>query len=219
MPFLIDDDGEKWRPSQHWRTTPTASSPAARQRMQATRSRDTRPEILLRRQLHGRGLRFRVNRLVIPSLRRRADLVFGPAKVAVFVDGCYWHGCPQHMVWPKENASWWREKIATTKRRDADTDQRLVAAGWICIRVWEHEDTLAAADRIEMIVRARRAASHYGRLRHSCATLEIGFAAVLSGSTAVETPETERQVPPLLLSGRVRMPALASDCSISRAIG
>jgi DNA mismatch endonuclease (patch repair protein) len=124
--------------------------------MRATRSKDTRPEIRLRQELHALGLRYRVNKLVIPSLRRRADVVFGPAKVAVYMDGCFWHGCEQHVVWPRRNADWWRQKIKATQERDADTDRRLIADGWLPIRIWEHDDVSVAAARIAEIVRARR---------------------------------------------------------------
>lgn len=124
--------------------------------MARTGRRDTKPELELRRILHGRGLRFRVDRAVLPDRRRRADIVFGPAKMAVFVDGCFWHGCPEHASWPANNAAFWRQKIETNRRRDRDTDDRLRAAGWRVERVWEHEDPGAAADRIEAAVRARR---------------------------------------------------------------
>jgi DNA mismatch endonuclease (patch repair protein) len=76
-------------------------------------------------------------------------------KVAVFCDGCYWHGCPEHGTWPKANAEWWREKIEANKRRDQDTDAELAAAGWAVIRVWEHQDPKDAARRVAGVV-ARR---------------------------------------------------------------
>lgn len=88
--------------------------------------------------------------------RRRADIVFGPSRVAVFVDGCFWHGCPEHGSWPRSNAEWWREKIQANKRRDSDTDRLLEDAGWYVIRIWEHEDPTQAADRVERVVRTRR---------------------------------------------------------------
>lgn len=124
--------------------------------MARTGRRDTRPEILLRCLLHARGLRFRVDRAVLKDRRRRADIVFGPARVVVFVDGCFWHGCPEHATWPAANAAYWREKIETNRARDRDTDLRLAAEGWQVIRVWEHEDPAEAADVIEAAVRARR---------------------------------------------------------------
>lgn len=77
--------------------------------------------------------------------------------VAVFVDGCFWRGCHQHATWLKANAAFWRDKIETNQARDRDTDARLAAAGWIVVRVWEHEDPAQAADRIETLVRERRA--------------------------------------------------------------
>jgi DNA mismatch endonuclease (patch repair protein) len=124
--------------------------------MARTGRRDTKPEIELRRVLHARGLRFRVDRPVLPGVRRRADVVFGAARVAVFVDGCFWHGCPLHATWPKNNAEFWREKIETNRARDRDTDRRLEEAGWTVVRMWEHEDVGEAAERLERIVRDRR---------------------------------------------------------------
>jgi DNA mismatch endonuclease (patch repair protein) len=91
----------------------------------------------------------------LPNLRRRADLLFARARVAVFIDGCFWHGCPEHGTWPRANAAWWREKIDSNRRRDADTDRRLEEAGWLVVRVWEHDDPVDAAGAIEEAVRAR----------------------------------------------------------------
>jgi DNA mismatch endonuclease, patch repair protein len=117
----------------------------------------TAPEIDLRRELHRRGLRFRVDLpLDVPDLRRRrADVVFTRRRVAVFVDGCFWHACPSHATSPKANAAWWEAKLAGNVARDRDTDARLVAAGWVVVRVWEHEAVLDAADRVEAVVRGR----------------------------------------------------------------
>lgn len=124
--------------------------------MTSQRQRDTKAELELRSLLHRRGLRFRVHTL-LPGLRRRSDIVFTRARVVVFVDGCFWHGCPEHGTWPKQNADWWQEKIEANKRRDRDTDARLRAAGWTVIRVWEHDDPRRAADRIvEIVQRAIR---------------------------------------------------------------
>jgi DNA mismatch endonuclease (patch repair protein) len=120
--------------------------------MQSTRRRDTASELALRSLLHRRGLRYRVDYPPIPGSRRRADLVFSRARVAVFVDGCFWHGCPDHASWPKANAGWWREKIVANQRRDEDTDRTLTEAGWHVIRVWEHESPTDAADRIQKAV-------------------------------------------------------------------
>jgi len=127
------------------------------ERLSRTGRRDTKPELELRRLLHARGLRFRVDRPLLLDKRRRVDIVFGPAKIAVFVDGCFWHGCPEHATWPASNADFWREKIETNRRRDRDTDEQLVADGWTVLRVWEHEETGEAADRIERVVRSKRA--------------------------------------------------------------
>lgn len=135
---------------------PLTTTPAVSHRMSRQRSRNTQVEVLLRKELHRTGLRFRVHRRPVPGLRREADIVFGPARVAVFVDGCYWHGCPQHATWPKTNADFWREKINRNRERDRDTDQKLVDVGWLPIRVWEHEDPAEAAKNIVVAVRERR---------------------------------------------------------------
>jgi DNA mismatch endonuclease (patch repair protein) len=81
-------------------------------------------------------------------MRRRADIVFGPAKVAVYVDGCFWHSCPLHATLPKNNRQWWSVKLAANVLRDRDTDRQLIEAGWRVVRVWEHEDPALAADRV-----------------------------------------------------------------------
>lgn len=124
--------------------------------MQANRGRDTKPELALRSAVHARGLRYRVSARPLPHLRRTADLVFTKVRVAVFLDGCFWHGCPEHRTAPATNARFWAEKVASNVARDRDTDQRLKEAGWLVIRVWEHEDPNQAALRIERIVRGRR---------------------------------------------------------------
>lgn len=131
---------------------PPASTPGVRRRMQAARQKDTAPEVALRRELHRRGLRYRVD-VRLPELpRRRMDIVFARARVVVLVDGCYWHGCPVHGTKAKANAEFWSQKIAGNQARDRDTDTRLTAAGWTVLRVWEHEDVAAAARRIESVV-------------------------------------------------------------------
>lgn len=115
--------------------------------MQATRRRDTVAEIALRRALFAEGLRYRVD-YSLPGLRRRADVAFPRARLAVFVDGCFWHGCPRHGTWPRSNAEWWRQKIEANRRRDRDTDRRLRASGWAVMRFWEHADVRASALRV-----------------------------------------------------------------------
>lgn len=109
----------------------------------------TAPEIALRSELHRRGLRYFVDRAPLKGLRRRADLVFPRRKVAVYVDGCFWHSCPEHATHPKNNAQWWAEKLAGNVARDRDTDTRLIAAGWVVVRIWEHENVTAGADRVQ----------------------------------------------------------------------
>lgn len=126
--------------------------------MARTGRRDTKPEIELRRHLHALGLRFRVDRPVLADRRRRVDVVFGPAKVAVFVDGCFWHGCPLHATFPKTNAEYWRGKIETNRARDRDTNDQLARAGWHVERAWEHEDMARVAMRVSAVVHARRRA-------------------------------------------------------------
>ena len=125
--------------------------------MARTGRRDTKPELALRRALHARGLRYRVDRAVLAGMRRRPDIVFGPARVVVFVDGCFWHGCPDHATWPTNNAEFWRKKIETNRLRDRDTDSRLAEAGWTVVRVWEHEDAQDAAERVARQLCRRRA--------------------------------------------------------------
>jgi DNA mismatch endonuclease (patch repair protein) len=132
-----------------------ASSPAVRTVMRANRSRDTKPELALRSATHRLGLRYRVDTAPLEGLRRRADLVFPKAKVAVFSDGCYWHGCPDHHRPAQRNREFWREKITKNRERDQSTDEALTTAGWFVIRVWEHEDPVEAAKRIADAVRAR----------------------------------------------------------------
>jgi DNA mismatch endonuclease, patch repair protein len=136
---------------------PPASTPAVRRVMQGNRRRDTRPEIALRSAVHRLGLRYRVDaKLPLPGLRRRADLTFTRAKVAVFLDGCFWHSCPSHGTAPGINSGYWTAKLARNTMRDSDTDRRLAEAGWTSIRVWEHEDAAEAARSIAAVVSARR---------------------------------------------------------------
>ncbi|MFF5024205.1 very short patch repair endonuclease [Streptomyces collinus] len=135
---------------------PLTTTAAVSRRMSRQRSRNTGVEVLLRKELHRAGLRYRVHRRPLPGLRREADVVFGPARVAVFVDGCYWHGCPEHATWPKTNADFWRTKITRNQERDRETDRKLIDAGWMPVRVWEHEDPATAARKVAEVVRQRR---------------------------------------------------------------
>lgn len=116
--------------------------------MKAAKKRDTKPELQIRSILHRQGLRFRVDYRPLPELRTRADIVFTRRQVAVFIDGCYWHRCPTHGSWPKENAEWWRRKLETNVERDRRTTATLTSAGWTVLRIWEHEDPTEAATRV-----------------------------------------------------------------------
>jgi DNA mismatch endonuclease (patch repair protein) len=125
--------------------------------MENQRSRDTKPELLIRRLVHASGLRYRVDALLpIWGVRRRADLLFTRVRVAVFVDGCFWHGCPKHATAPKSNAAWWQAKIDRNIARDADTNRRLTKAGWQIVRIWEHTPADEAAEQIYRSVTGRR---------------------------------------------------------------
>ncbi len=157
---------------------PTASSPEARRRMQANRRRDTKPELALRRSLHARGRRFRVDYAPLLGVRRRADVVFTRRRVVVYVDGCFWHACPSHGTTAKSNARFWAEKLEANRRRDRDTDRRLTEAGWTVVRVWEHESTEEAADRVERALGAAGARSapvpsHQARVHRFTSPLEF----------------------------------------------
>ncbi|MBA2955084.1 DNA mismatch endonuclease Vsr [Nocardioides sp. MAH-18] len=131
-----------------------ASTPASRKVMQGNRSRDTAPELAIRRRLHAVGLRFRVAYRPEPRLRRTADIVFTKRRIAVFIDGCYWHACPEHGTVARANASYWSEKLERNVARDADTTNQLIAAGWTVLRFWEHEDPEEVAAKVSTAVRA-----------------------------------------------------------------
>lgn len=120
--------------------------------MSTLRTTGTEPELALRRELHRRGLRFRVNVRTLPG---RPDIALTRARIAVFVDGCFWHGCPDHAVAPKANAEWWRCKLDANVTRDRRTDGRLREDGWVVIRAWEHENPADVADVIEQTWRDR----------------------------------------------------------------
>jgi DNA mismatch endonuclease (patch repair protein) len=123
--------------------------------MQSIRRTGTGAEMALRRALWQRGLRYRVDRRPLPDLRRKADIVFVGARVAVFVDGCFWHVCPEHGNDPTVNESYWTAKLSRNMERDRETDVALTVAGWLPIRVWEHEDPARAAEVIATAVRER----------------------------------------------------------------
>jgi DNA mismatch endonuclease (patch repair protein) len=130
--------------------------------MRANKGRDTAPELAVRRAVHRLGLRYRVGVRPEPTLRRTADLVFTRRRVAVFVDGCFWHGCPEHHTVAKRNGEFWARKVADNIARDRQTTQLLQAAGWTVLRYWEHEPPEQVAAAIAAIVRGRTEARHNG---------------------------------------------------------
>jgi DNA mismatch endonuclease, patch repair protein len=120
----------------------------------------TGPEILIRRELHRRGLRFRVSYARLPG---RPDIALTGARVAVFVDGCFWHACPDHGVLPRNNRDWWQAKLSRNVARDREKDEQLDSLGWVVVHVWEHEDPARAADAIEQLWRSRHSSRHASR--------------------------------------------------------
>jgi len=124
--------------------------------MQLQRERNTQPEVTLRRALWVMGYRYRVHHRALPDVRREVDIAFTRVRLAVFVDGCFWHGCSEHRGVPKTNSDWWRDKLESNRARDASTNQMLRAAAWTVLRIWEHvslEEALAHVvseiDRLE----------------------------------------------------------------------
>ncbi|SCK15780.1 T/G mismatch-specific endonuclease [Streptomyces sp. LamerLS-316] len=138
------------------------SSPGVSARMSRQARRDTKPEVAVRRLLHAAGYRFRVNARVPDMPRRTIDIVFTRAKVAVMIDGCFWHGCPVHATQPKSNAEWWREKLDRNMARDRETTEHLAAAGWTVLRFWEHEAPDGAAELVAAAVEQERRTRNKG---------------------------------------------------------
>ncbi|GHT93827.1 hypothetical protein FACS1894116_06690 [Betaproteobacteria bacterium] len=128
------------------------SSSDASRRMARVRQTGTDAELALRREMYRIGLRYRIGYEVLRKPRRVADVAFPGRKIAVFVDGCFWHGCPEHATWPKRNADFWRQKIEANRQRDADTNARLQANGWTALRFWSHESPIEAAKMIARVV-------------------------------------------------------------------
>jgi DNA mismatch endonuclease (patch repair protein) len=128
---------------------PVPLNEAVTRRMRRNLKRDTRPEVALRSELHSRGARFRVNLLVcLDGLSVRPDVVFTRRKLAVFVDGCFWHGCPEHGNVPRRNSEYWRPKLERNDRRDRLVNEHLLACGWEVLRAWEHEPVSEVADAV-----------------------------------------------------------------------
>ena len=129
------------------------------QRMAGLARQDTAPELALRRELHRRGLRYRLQVKVPGNRRRKIDIAFTRARLAVYVDGCFWHGCPDHHVRPHTNADWWDWKVGRNRERDSDTNRELDEAGWEVLRFWEHEDPGMAAEKVQRTYQRRRLGS------------------------------------------------------------
>lgn len=131
--------------------------------MRATRGRDTGPELAIRRIVHAAGLRYRVDERPLPDLNRRADMVFRSRKIAVFIDGCYWHGCPEHHTVARANAEYWATKVERNRERDHHTSECLIAEGWIVLRFWEH---IPPAEAAAAIINAVNSTGVGGRSEH-----------------------------------------------------
>lgn len=135
------------------RRTPAPLNANVSAQMQRMPRSSSGPEMLLRKELHRRGLRFRINSRELPG---RPDITFTAAQIAVFVDGCFWHSCPKHGILPKNNRDWWRAKLARNVERDREKDRQLEQMGWAVVHVWEHEPPSAVADSIEQLWRSAR---------------------------------------------------------------
>ena len=133
-----------------------ATDARTRRSMQSNKGRNTAPEMAIRRLLHSEGLRYRVNTRPVLELRRTADIVFSRQKLAIFIDGCFWHGCPAHYQRPVANREYWEEKVRRNITRDVETDHALRENGWTVLRFWEHENPPAVAEVIRNRVRNDR---------------------------------------------------------------
>ncbi|WP_329616071.1 very short patch repair endonuclease [Streptomyces brevispora] len=143
-------------------STAKPSSPGVSARMSRQASRNTAPEVAVRKLLHASGYRYRLNERVPHMSRRTIDIAFTRAKVAVFLDGCFWHGCPEHATQPKSNAEWWRQKLDRNMARDAETTAHLVTEGWTVLRFWEHQPPVQVADQVAEVVDRERPAKRTG---------------------------------------------------------
>jgi DNA mismatch endonuclease (patch repair protein) len=138
-----------------WRVQP--SSPETSRRMAKVRQKGTGAEIALRRELYQGGLCYRVDYEVLKKPGRVADVAFPALKIAIFVDGCFWHGCPEHATWPKQNAEFWRQKSEVNRLRDAATNSRLLDVGWTVLRFWEHESPIRGTETVAQTVAMAKA--------------------------------------------------------------
>lgn len=159
---------------------PPASSVAVRARMSRQRRRDTCAEMLVRRILHSRGVRYRVDVAPKPGMRCKADLVWRGLRLAVFIDGCFWHGCPSHATRPKANGAWWAQKLDANVERDRRNDAELTELGWTVLRFWEHEQPDSVADAICATLTELRTAR--GARVQSCASATSSAGRVQSGT-------------------------------------
>lgn len=138
---------------------PPPSSDGASRRLGQHKSRDTTPELAVRRALFASGLRYRVHYPVPGRTRGSIDIAFPALRVAVFVDGCFWHGCEDHARPSKSNSNWWASKISANRERDASTSSLLEELGWTVIRCWEHEAPAEVANRVRSVVAQKRRAA------------------------------------------------------------
>jgi len=136
--------------------TPKSRSVAVRNVMRANRGVDTGPEIRLRSLVHKAGLRYAIDVRPEADINRRADLVFRAAKVAVFVNGCFWHGCPKHYSSPKSNKRYWSEKVRRNRERDVETRFLLKRRGWRVLVFWEHQPAQSCSERVVSVVSERK---------------------------------------------------------------
>ena len=125
-----------------------APTPQVSQRMRHTAQRDNMAERAVRSALHRAGYRFRLHQRIVPGTRRTVDIVLPRYRIALFVNGCFWHGCRRHATWPKRNAEFWQQKIEANRARDADTDRRLRKNGWTVVRIWEHDEPDEAVNEV-----------------------------------------------------------------------
>lgn len=131
--------------------------PSVSRRFSRTRGRDTQPELAIRRRVHALGLRYRVNAMPMPGVRRTADLLFPKERIAVLIDGCFFHGCPDHYIAPRTRAEFWEQKIQGNRRRDEETTSLFESAGWQVLRFWEHEPPEQVVSAISTAVSLARA--------------------------------------------------------------